>query len=262
MYYRKFKIINDSELSYIRSKVSAALNKWKNSWCQDNTLNYTLEVSPIQAHVQSIFDENHKWLLGTVGSAEYIGLHWSSGLPEILQDSIVDIRTAFKNSSDYNSLLTRQLINRALTSLLKNIFKEFDSTDKYLTTSEHDVTHFLEQIAKPGSGYILLRIVTEEGAELNIVLNIYNLLNFENESTEKLGLFPIMNAFGNSQVQVSAVIGTVELNIKDLTQLSVGDVVSIDKSLNDKISLYIDGQEFSQGYLGKSSNKYSIQIVE
>jgi flagellar motor switch/type III secretory pathway protein FliN len=71
-----------------------------------------------------------------------------------------------------------------------------------------------------------------------------------------------MEALKSQRLGTEGILGNAELNLNDLGMLDVGDVLILDRRLNDSVELRISGggQLIGRGKLGRNGNRVSIQL--
>jgi len=258
--HRVYKLVNKSEVLLIHDKSDLAIKKWINLWCNNDEMGYNLKVTSAGEIQEAEVDDEQGWLVGNVNNSFLLGLHWSEKFPELVYDSFVNIKTAFNQKIGINTVISHKLVNRAITSLLDMIVSEFNSEKNLIGISDETSDEFAKELNQPGSGYALITLQFNDDTYINIALDIKKLMQSKDTNVDTEPLYPAINAFGNSKITVKAIIGTSEIDINELTNLSVGDVISVDKKLSDKIGLFIDGKKVCQGFLGKQDGKISIKI--
>jgi len=63
-------------------------------------------------------------------------------------------------------------------------------------------------------------------------------------------------------VTVNVQIATSTIALQEVMDITVGDVVLLDKRVDEPVELTVEGREFSRGRLAKSSGKYAMVITE
>lgn len=62
-------------------------------------------------------------------------------------------------------------------------------------------------------------------------------------------------------VEVSVLLGEVELPVRDLAGLEVGDVVILDSVVSDEVRVMVGGESKFQGWPGLVNNKRAVRIA-
>ncbi len=91
-------------------------------------------------------------------------------------------------------------------------------------------------------------------ASRDLMLNETNSKKSRNQELQVL--------LGGAHVNVEAILGFVELNLKDVLDLSIGDVIRLDNPADDIIVLSVDGKDRFKGEIGLKRFRKSIQITE
>jgi flagellar motor switch protein FliN/FliY len=67
---------------------------------------------------------------------------------------------------------------------------------------------------------------------------------------------------GHVAVQLSAIVGTAQLSIDELFALKRGDVVTLDASVDDPITLLLNGKAIARGELVAVEECFGVRITE
>ncbi|PAF50254.1 flagellar motor switch protein FliM [Helicobacter sp. 13S00401-1] len=67
---------------------------------------------------------------------------------------------------------------------------------------------------------------------------------------------------GGADVNVSAILGSTNISLKDILELKVGDVIRLDKVADDVVTVNIDGREKYAASIGLQRYRKTIQIKE
>ncbi|MEF9983554.1 MAG: flagellar motor switch protein FliM [Oscillospiraceae bacterium] len=70
----------------------------------------------------------------------------------------------------------------------------------------------------------------------------------------------IIESIKNSELNVRAVIGELDLSLNDILHLQVGDIIQLDKSVNDDVVVYIEKSPWFTGKLGTKKKRKAIRI--
>lgn len=261
MNYQSYKIINNSELDYISKGVNAALSKWNNKWCIDEAINVSLNVHTMLDSSEILDACNSTWLVGDIEGKFSVGLNWTSSFLNVLYESLFNAKVTKNNDESVVSPLSQKIINQSMMSLLEILIDEFSNQVLVISPSKADEKQFLSDINKLGSGYILLSICVNKDDFLTIAINSDSIIGSSVDNGKcDVELSSAINNFGNSKVKLWALLGHAELDIKSITDLSVGDVITLDKKLNEELSFYIDNHEVCNGYVGEKNGFLALKI--
>lgn len=63
-------------------------------------------------------------------------------------------------------------------------------------------------------------------------------------------------------VDLKAVLGVIEISVREFIGLQIGDVITLERQVKDEISLVVGGREKFSGIIGTRNNKYAVQITK
>jgi len=85
------------------------------------------------------------------------------------------------------------------------------------------------------------------------------------EVVETLGPADAANAIAqhlnHMHVRITAVLGSTSVTLEDLLNLAPGDIIVLDKRINDPLELTVEGLNFLRGRSAKSEGKYAVVIT-
>lgn len=89
---------------------------------------------------------------------------------------------------------------------------------------------------------------------------------FELEKLEELDKESINEAnkknILNAQVNVDVLIGKSKQSIGEILKLSIGDIITLDKNIDQKLEVYVNDNEIANGESIILDNKIAIRISE
>ena len=260
MKYKSFKIVNASELDYIDKGINAAFDKWCSIWCRKTTFNTNISVQEVNDTNNLPMAGEIDWQVGSIDKNYDYGVYWSDALVDTIFDLFVETTKSSGRASTSSSLISSELIKHSMSSLLEIIFSEFSNKQHTISLNKLNNNAFIENINRFGSGYVLATIDFSAKDKLLIVLNVSSVIKTDIVDVENIPLSPAINAFGDSKIKLRVLLGEAELDVQSVTSLSIGDVISIDSSLNEKLSIEIDGREICDGYIGHQDGVLSVKI--
>ncbi len=71
-----------------------------------------------------------------------------------------------------------------------------------------------------------------------------------------------ISTFSDIKLKIHVEVGRTKKHFADLLNIKEGDVIKLDKSLEDYIDLYINGSLFAIGELVVVNEKYGIRVVD
>lgn len=70
----------------------------------------------------------------------------------------------------------------------------------------------------------------------------------------------ILQGIAKTKLSVSAIIDTVQIELEDILSLRVGDVIPLNKTVNDNIQILVDNTPWVEGKIGCKKNKKAVKI--
>jgi len=80
--------------------------------------------------------------------------------------------------------------------------------------------------------------------------------NMDNETVKK----NILKGVAKTKLNVSAVIDTVDIDLADVLSLRVGDVIALNKTVNDNIKIMVEDMPWFEGKIGCKKNRKAVKI--
>ena len=255
---RKFKILNGSELDYLKDRIEEAARMWSIKWFCEERVDITLKLElPSGALAIS---EMSKFRIFSSPGIQRIGFQCPEETIRKLYNTFLGIEVIPQPGTGRD--LMKELVDRSLVSLLLIIYSMCETEVNRFSGDEYESSKFFLDMQKPGAGYIYVHLCIAEEYPLSLYINANDLLPSQEAVNDGRKIQPALDIFGNCQVQVSVILGELELQLEELTNISVGDIVTTEKKLSEKLSLQIDDKEFCRGYLGKNEKRLTIKIAE
>lgn len=91
------------------------------------------------------------------------------------------------------------------------------------------------------------------------------LSEIETAAEEQLGKNLVERDFDlirNVSVSLSATVGRARISVEDLFGLKAGDVVNLEQSVDEPMTLHLDGKPIARGNLVAVEDHFGIQITE
>lgn len=87
-------------------------------------------------------------------------------------------------------------------------------------------------------------------------------IEFETLEEKQIEAFENKAAILNAKLDMSVVIGKCEKRIKDIIDLKVGDVIYLDKDIDEDLDIEINNKNIAKGETIKLDEKISVRISE
>ena len=72
----------------------------------------------------------------------------------------------------------------------------------------------------------------------------------------------IENIIDNALIPMKAVLGTSKINVQDFVNLQLGDVIRLDRKVDDELEVYVGNIKKFKAWPGYSDNKYAVRVTE
>lgn len=72
----------------------------------------------------------------------------------------------------------------------------------------------------------------------------------------------IENIIDNALIPMKAVLGTSKINVQDFVNLQMGDVIRLDRKVDDELEVYVGNIKKFKALPGYSDNKYAVRVTE
>lgn len=188
-----------------------------------------------------------------------VGIGCSQNWFDQASDLFAGVKPATE-SAERNSELTRALCDAALEALASILC----GADGRLHRRQSGIVELMEA---PGSGFLSFACSFEDSsAEIQIVGWPAWVASFGyspsqiNRKSEPL--VPVANALGSESVLVSAIVGEAELPIGEFARLAVGDVLVVERLLEEPLAVQIDGGDvFAGGHLCAVDGMKAIELL-
>ena len=72
----------------------------------------------------------------------------------------------------------------------------------------------------------------------------------------------IENIIDNALIPMKAVLGTSKINVQDFVNLQLGDVIRLDRKVDDELEGYVGNIKKFKALPGYSDNKYAVRVTE
>lgn len=91
--------------------------------------------------------------------------------------------------------------------------------------------------------------------------NLYE-VEFETLNKKEITPFESKDAILNSKLDVSVILGKCKKNIKDIVNLQEGDIIFLDKTIDENLDIYVNDKYVASGESIKVEDKISVRIID
>ncbi|WP_353892087.1 flagellar motor switch protein FliM [Proteinivorax hydrogeniformans] len=173
--------------------------------------------------------------------------------------------------------IEQRVMRRTTDHILKSLSDAWANVcDLQPKTKKVETNPQFLQIVSPNETVVVIAlkvIIGENEGFLNLCLPYISLENLvdklssrywfsqsNNFSTENKG--EISNKLSQTSLEVIAELGSTEITVSDFIGLHEGDVITLNKSVTDPISILVKGEEKYKAKPGKQKNRLAVQVTE
>lgn len=260
MNYKTYRLRNASEIKSIKKKLENVFQHSITEWGLDiNQYDYTSDIyDAYKRNIVLANDANESWgVLYGDNKDEWIAVKQGEKIINVLFDELFSNFVSQDGGRVSRSVLFNNVVESFLSDFLNNFLKEI----KDLSGSK-EIENFIDFPAlKKGCGILKADLMLREmRLELIISDNLITRYISKREPAYK-ELVTYKQAVEPKHIPLSAFVGDIKLNIKELKELEPGDVLDINKAISEPISLFSSGKKICSGYLCQKENMKTIQLV-
>jgi flagellar motor switch/type III secretory pathway protein FliN len=255
---RPFRLYGESDstkvLDYSRSVVRAWSECWIAQVASDTPIEARLldvAVAPAQNWLHLASDIDHQFGFQMEGDL-------ATDLPKMLYGGTCD-----DSRSNQSGILDKELFDSMLADLAARFLKKpvmADTLPDSLTSAAISA-----EVKLPGAGFMLARVSVTSVHHFWILMNsqfIDSILGASDRRASRTTTVSPIQAIGNRPVTLELAVGTGELTIDELSSLAVGDVIPLDRKLNEEINVCINSDApICRGYMGVKQGRVAVQLL-
>ncbi|GEM_PF-4661203 len=254
MAVKPFPLINKSEHESIVEQVRQALDKWQDEWC----------AAPVPAIVK-IMDAGSAntldaiWKLyraaAQIGVAVVLQSDWTLGAKSL----ITGTRAAAEANGELGSLTVNQFLRSLAMALLHKPGTVAGKEPPVIELGADD-----DHVASVADG---VRVRCEIGADNAFELYLWAglveswIANIDRPDTRSATLTRAAEAIHGRSVSLEAVLGEAELTLDELQTLGIGDVIRLDRKLEEPLTIRLSDAAICAGYLGTAGDRKAVQLT-
>jgi flagellar motor switch/type III secretory pathway protein FliN len=166
----------------------------------------------------------------------------------ILSEALVDADFTTHVPSDADSKVMDHLVIEALDDLASRIDARLDVAT---ATVGSEQIHFTIALS-------LTEIFDITVPSIPLMASVKAQLGRSSSAAKRI--LPRQAALRKTPLVTQAVLGSAELTLREVRELSAGDVLVLDRALNEAIELHINGSSIARGRLLRDGDQLSIQL--
>jgi len=246
-------VLGASDQRFLLERIDAALAAWREDWLPKNTPGFRLApVSQPQAE---------RWLAADAGERRRVLLGCPSGwIAEV--GALLTAQTPNAAAATGVPELAAQVGEAVLKGLAVGIFRYCSGAAPAKPQWGDEAPP--ETWVRPGAGAAIYSCELSPGFPLVLALSpeLVAASLPKAQSTAREPLVAAWRAVEPCAVIVEAVDGGAEVQLGELSQLAAGDVIVLDRELDDPLLLRLDiGEPVGQIHLGTAGGKTAVQVV-
>lgn len=263
MNIRPYTLVSASQAEAVRDVVEARASIWVEQW--------GLQADWVVIEQVSVVSDENRCDSNTVSIYQYADAEeqWlacspTSDLPKVLGALLVGNAGVISDLGNREDSLAIEIVDKALADLSAQLMQQPVSRVSK-ADSNQGYSEQLSRFSDYGSGAILITC-SIKNAELSIVVPYECwVLWLDDELSGQIDaeveLTRLRDSISDQRVSARVVLGSSKVNVGALASLQEGDVIRLDKSLNDPLEILF-GQSASRckGFIGKQDDRFAIQI--
>ncbi len=248
---RPYLVLGDSDHRFLVERIDAALAAWRKDWLPENAPEFRL--APVSQ------PKAERWLAAEAGEGRRVLLGCSSGwIAEV--GALLTARAP--NAAAGIPELAARVGETMLKELALGIFRSCSGVEPAKPQWGNEAPP--ETWRSPGAGGAIYSCELSPDFSLVVALSpklvAASLPKAQRASREPL--VAVRRAVEPCAVMVEAVVGETEIELGELSQLAAGDVIVLDRELDDPLLLRLDiGDPVGQIHLGTAGGKKAVQVV-
>lgn len=259
-------LFSEQEVVHIRDSIASVVDKWYGSIFGAISSEFSLLVQSYQnkesleaSWVQSELEVQFSTTIRSKSSLVKISADSSEWLSGLGLQSLMDqkVHKGLAVHADEAAIV--------LNALAQDFVNTISNIEPQLgTTSALSDSEFLHRSTIKGAG-ILFFSTKSHGLLIQLLMEGKQFKAGQQASNDAVRVREIQNrlsACAKVSTNLSAFLGTVDLTIGDLSKLSAGDIIKLDASITDSVSLaFSTGRAICSGRLGVSDDHKALRIA-
>jgi hypothetical protein len=261
----RYRLYTDAELGKLSERVRQALVDWGKDWLSDAMCSIDVHA----AHAGNSADSAAiRWLTADVDSrtALAIGspLSWTQKVGALLAGA-AELGAEGTPASPITQHLADTLLRSLAAALLQAAGAVFDPAR--VSWDERAAPSLREESSRPGSGWVIVRCRFDSVDQSLLLLSpvlVSGFIGAEPRLRKSMpaAAVPVRRAVELQPVVLEVIAGEAELTLRDLQTLEVGDVIRLDRRLDELLRLgVLGGEAVCSGHLGAAKGHKAVQLL-
>jgi len=260
MMIREYRLITKSALVRLSENTSPVIVKWANQWLglKDNAV-------ILSAHsIDELRDQRghgRSWLILQRNENEWIGLGTFSALEKIIIDSCFG--TGVNNNCDDDQSLASRIVYKVAQGLSEAILAAMSDSDR-LSEWTQDKAELPEHAWDVASGAAFVTIRCGEST-VELVLSpllVSRIVDAGSSFATDVGEYEsVSRAIESERVVLNIAAGVSDVSLNDLRTMAVGDVIKLNKQVNEPFNMFMGPKQVGQALLGAKDGLKAIRVL-
>jgi flagellar motor switch/type III secretory pathway protein FliN len=255
---RPYKLINRSESEALTTRLTGAVGHWSDAYAAGDLAVDCVLLSAVEiADRMPLVEE---WLIGASGRGPVLAIGLASNWQQRLLGWLLGKPPAAARVE--TGTLARELCGLALQNLGRRIVESVSGATSGLGWSPGQQPMGVR--AECGFVVASFRI----GADTSLLVVLWpdtvhaSVSPPPNRRVAAPAVEPLSRALQNEVVVLCARVGGAELAVDELTTLSVGDVIRLDRKINEPLDVYVEGgSRVCAARLGSHHGRKALQLT-
>jgi hypothetical protein len=255
MEVRPYLVLGDRDRSALLARIETALLEWCEEWLAPGAREFRL--SPVSR------PQAGRWLVGDSDGERNVALGYPGNWIEAA-GALLTAGTPPEQPAASASELAAQLAEAMLKDLVVKTLRSCSGADPGNTRWGGDAPP--DAWLSPGTGATMFSCELSPAVPLVVALSpelvLASLPKMRPQSAARDALVTIRSALGDCPVTLEAVLGEADIELEDLSRLAAGDVIVLDRKLDDSLLLRLGaGDPVIRIQLGAADGKKAAQVL-
>ncbi|MEW8149566.1 MAG: FliM/FliN family flagellar motor switch protein [Candidatus Thiodiazotropha endolucinida] len=258
-----YRLIGERLGSSLRQVLEPVISDWAEDWLPDNTSYSLKKLIPLFEYCQEKESAEIEQMVNWVDD------NWSGLLSPVRKGLLGSILVGVMDGDLHemaSSRLLRDIAQQALTDLAQRLLAgnqaTYDSVPFFVTDNQFPKGAMLR-----GSGAIVIKL-NIGGLYVHYVISpmtveryLKTLGNPDQELRQKLT--PLQTALANQELSARVSLGSATLSLGELATIRIGDVVTLDKHINEPASMRLGKNgDVCEGFIGVKGKSMAFRISQ
>jgi hypothetical protein len=261
MTVRNFFLLDQTDRRLLTEHIDAACARWHEDWC---TRAARREAAVGCEAADMTLVQACRWRAGALPGGLRVAVGWTGKTSDAFISLLVGDCARAANGESAPAA-TNELERVAVEALITALLHDFLPSAKR-SSVEWDLNEPSAEIFERAKGFFVARARMDD-VDIVVVLPAPIIENYLASHSRPVArargkLVSARSALASQTIPVDVRAGATELTLAELATLAVGDVIPLDQSLAQPLSVRIaDGGRLCAGHLGTSGGRKAVQLT-